>query len=171
MLPPLLYLRLGFVRLNSFASFLCACFLLLTLQRVSFQHENKRRRQVCCKQLPSLSHLLISTKLIADLPAMSSGIGYTTEESGSSSGSESDPCIRDHGDEAADPPQGNSPEICCIYIFLYSLQYITLQLFLRLFSSSFILLLNDIFTNTCGHFFNTNFVWHRKSNDVFCCLT
>lgn len=53
---------------------------------------------------PSLSHLLISTNLIADLPAM---LGYTTDESESYSDSGSGRCIMDHGDEAAGPLQGN----------------------------------------------------------------
>ena len=89
---------------------------------------------------------------------MYSDMGYTTEESGSSSDSGSDRCVRDHGDEAAGPLQGNSPLIYCIYIFLYCLPYIMLQLILRLFSSSCILLLNDTFTNTCGHCIYINFV-------------
>jgi hypothetical protein len=54
MLPPLGYLRLQFVEFNTFATFLCARFLLLILQGVSSQYENKRRWQVCCKQLPFL---------------------------------------------------------------------------------------------------------------------
>ena len=84
---------------------------------------------------PSLSYLLISTNLIAALRAMYPDIGYTTDESESCSDSGSD-----HADEAAGPLQGNSPENYCIYIFLYCLPYITLQLILRLFSSYFILL-------------------------------
>jgi hypothetical protein len=102
---------------------------------------------------------------------MHSDLDYSAEESASCSDSGSDRCIRDHADESADPLQGNSPDIYCIYIFLYCLPYIMLQLILRLFSSSFILLLNDIFTNICVHGIYINFVWHRKSYDVFFCLT
>jgi hypothetical protein len=74
----------------------------------------------------SISHLLIPTNLIADLPTMYSDMGYTTDESESSSDSESDRCMRDRVDEAAGPLQGNSPEIYCIYVFLYCLPYIIL---------------------------------------------
>jgi hypothetical protein len=54
---------------------------------------------------------------------MYSDMGPSTEESENSSDSESDGCIRDHADETADPLQGNSPEIYCIYVFLYCLPY------------------------------------------------
>ena len=151
MVPSLRCLRLHFVKFNTFATFLCACFSLLSLHCVSFQYENKPGDQSAVDSYPSLSHLLISTDLFADLPAMHSDLGYSAEESASCSDSGSDRCLRDHADEAADPLQGNSPDIYCVYIFLYCLPYIMLQLILRLFFSSFILLLNDIFTYICGH--------------------
>ena len=151
MVPSLRCLRLHFVKFNTFATFLCACFSLLSLHCVSFQYENKPGDQSAVDSYPSLSHLLISTDLFADLPAMHSDLGYSAEKSASCSDSGSDRCVRDHADEAADPLQGNSPDIYCIYIFLYCLPYIMLQLILRLFFSSFILLLNDIFTYICGH--------------------
>ena len=53
---------------------------------------------------PSLSHLLISTNLIAGLRTMYRDTGYTTDESESCSDSGSD-----HADEAAGPLQGTSP--------------------------------------------------------------
>jgi hypothetical protein len=102
---------------------------------------------------PSLSHILISANLIAGLRVMYSDVGYTTDGSESCSDSESD-----HANEAAGPLQGNSPEIYCVCILLYCLPYAMLQIILLLFSSSFILLLNDIFTNICGHAVYINFL-------------
>jgi hypothetical protein len=107
---------------------------------------------------PSLSHLLISTHLIADLPAMYCNPGSATDESESCSDSGSDRCMMNHADEAAEPLQGNRTVICFIYIFLCCIPCIMLQLILRLFSSSPILLLNDIFTNICGHSIYINFL-------------
>ena len=90
-----------------------------SLSAYSVLHFNMRtkggERQSVVDSYPSLSHLLISTNLITDLPAMYSD--RSTDESESCSDSGSDRCIRDHAGEAADLLQGNSPEIYCIYIF------------------------------------------------------
>jgi hypothetical protein len=84
-------------------------------------------------------------------------LGYTTDEDKSYSDSGSDRCVRDHGDEAAGPLQGNRTVIYFICVFLYGIQYTMVQLILRLFSFSSILLLKDIFTNICVHGIYINF--------------
>jgi hypothetical protein len=82
-------------------------------------------------------HLLISTNLIADLPAMSK-LGYSSDESESYSDSGSCRCIMDRGDEASGPLQGKSTIIHFIYIFLCCLPHAVLQFSVALTPSSYV---------------------------------